>query len=128
MSLRCVITSQAHGVETEKTAEIGGTGKAYLTSLSQSLSAMQGEVNQALTELVEKEKGQGQGAASKGTSDRPSDGKGTALKVVRPSRCEISQIYKLFHGNGCIIGHTDMEDACDDEDRDETPSPKRLRT
>lgn len=54
--LECVIRVKGEEKEVKKVAEIRGTGKDYLTSLSSSICQMQGEVNTFLTQLVEKEK------------------------------------------------------------------------
>ena len=65
-TLWCSVTG-SDGIQTKKTAEIHGEGKAYLRSLSQCLSVMQAEVNEVLTEQVEKARA-AQGAGSAATT------------------------------------------------------------
>lgn len=75
-TLQCVVRSR-EGSETRKTAEVTGEGKSYLASLSKQLSAMQAEVNAVLTEMVDKERGQGarNGARQRGESENEGRGR-----------------------------------------------------
>lgn len=57
MSVQCTV-ELTNGQRVEKTAQVTGHGKEYLSSLSAILSTLKGDVNTVLSEQVEKEKQQ----------------------------------------------------------------------
>ncbi len=84
MSVQCTVTS-SEGRRVEKRADVVGEGKNYLTSLSEKLAAMQGEVNSVLTEMVEAERGRkmaGNGAESKENSESEGISSCEAMQTV----------------------------------------------
>ena len=78
-SLQCTIRTREGG-EIQKSAEIRGEGKTYLSCLSENLSSMQTEINTILTEMVDKEKGLKNGARRKEDSDSEGNGMPTLTR------------------------------------------------